>query len=74
MGKKNIIVFRILFEDIAYVKEKVAGLVADDYRGLAGKFESTLERFGYRHFLMMGRWLLQDKKIIFDTKLLISIR
>ena len=62
MGKKNIIVFRILFEDIDYVKEKVAALVVEDYRGLEGKFERTLERFGYLHFLRMSRWLLKDKK------------
>lgn len=61
MGNKNIIVFRILFEDIAYVKEKVAALVAEDYRGLVGKFEGTLERFGYVHLLMMSSWLLIDK-------------
>ena len=60
MGKKNIIVFRILFEDIAYVKEKVAALVADDYKGLIGKFEATLGGLGFVHFLMMRYCLLQD--------------
>jgi hypothetical protein len=61
MGKKNIIVFRILFEDIAYVKEKVAALVVEDYPGLKGKFERSLGRFGYVHFLMMSSFLITDK-------------
>lgn len=62
LGEKNIILFRIMFEDIDYVKDVVYHLY-----GGQEKFDRQPVKFfdylGYDHFLFMKRWLLQESTL-----------
>lgn len=58
MGEKNIILFRILFDDINYAKDRIFDLVGgqenfDEYA------KHIFEFLGYGHFLFMSCWLQQ---------------
>lgn len=58
MGEKNIILFRILFEDLDYAKATIKYLLGaqEDYKK---KARHIFEFLGYHHFLRMWLWLLQ---------------
>ncbi len=60
-GKKNIILFRIIFEDINYVKDRMIGMVGG-LDNFDKKAKHVFEFLGYHHFLYMRRWLLQEPK------------
>jgi|GEM_PF-1482146 len=69
MGEKNIILFRILFEDISYVKQFMHRLVDKDERfnkhalSLFNTRALTIfDYLGYIHFLNIWHWLLQKEK------------
>lgn len=61
MGKKNIILFRILFEDLDYAKSSMNRLVRgkDEFEKNAQRL--LFEYMGYHHFLNVRGWLMQDK-------------
>lgn len=60
MGDKNIIIFRLLFADIDYAKDRVRSLLSPkDYER---KISKTFEYLGYNHFLKIWAWLMQDAK------------
>ncbi len=61
LGAKNIILFRVMFEDVEYAKNRIRGLVG----GQANYDKEAREIFeclGYHHFLHMTGFLLQDIK------------
>lgn len=61
LGKKSIILFRIMFDDIDYAKDIILRLVGgkDSFDRSA---KHLFEFLGYLHFLYMRNWLLQDVK------------
>lgn len=59
MGGKNIILFRIMLEDLTYVKAKFSDLVAGN-KNFEKQGKHVLEIMGYDHFLRMRLWLMQD--------------
>jgi len=59
MGNKNIILFRIFFEDIAYAKNCMIRLLGgQEY--FDEKAAHLFEYNGYNHFLKIWTWLMQD--------------
>jgi len=61
MMEKNIILFRIMFDDINYAKDAVFRLVGGQ-ENFDKKAKHTFEFQGFHHFLRMWLWLLQDSK------------
>lgn len=61
MGTKNIILFRVMFEDVEYAKDRIRSLVGGQ-ANYDKKARKLLEFLGYHHFLRMWLWLLQDIK------------
>lgn len=61
MGEKNIILFRIMFEDMDYAKEKIYRLVGSK-ENFEKKAKLIFEFLGVSHFPRMWHWLLQDPK------------
>lgn len=61
-GSKNIILFRVMFDDIEYVKDRIRSLVAGQ-ESFDEKASHIFEFLGYQHFLRMRLWLLQDIKL-----------
>lgn len=59
-GEKNIILFRVMFGDIDYVRERVRSLVGGDQESFSKKTSQIFEFLGYLHFRRMRLWLLQD--------------
>jgi hypothetical protein len=59
MGNKNIILFRIFFEDIAYAKKCMVRLLGGQ-KSFDGKASHLFEYSGYNHFLRIWIWLMQD--------------
>ncbi len=61
MGEKNIILFRIMFEDISHLKKTISHLIGgpENFDKKAGHI---FEAVGYVYFLKMWRWLMQDPK------------
>ncbi|MCP5161916.1 MAG: hypothetical protein H7A00_09665 [Hahellaceae bacterium] len=59
MGEKNIILFRILFEDLDYAKSQILRLLGSQ-ESFDKKARHIFEFLGYHHFLRMWLWLLQD--------------
>lgn len=62
MGEKNIILFRILFEDIDYAKDRILKLVGSQ-ESFDKITKNIFEFLGYKHFRRMRHWLLQDPKL-----------
>lgn len=60
-GEKNIILFRVMFDDMDYVKERILSLVGGQ-ENFSKKTSQIFEFLGYHHFLRMRLWLLQDIK------------
>lgn len=61
-GEKNIIIFRVLFGDINYAKNRIRSLVSGQTNG--DEIVSRLFEYqGYQHFLKMWQWLLQDPSL-----------
>jgi len=58
MGEKNIILFRVLFNDLAYAKDKIGSM--ENYSKMT---KNPFEYLGYHHFFYMRAWLLQDSKL-----------
>ncbi len=61
MGAKNIILFRVMFEDVEYATDRILRLVGGK-ENFDKKAREIFEFLGYHHFLHMRRWLLQDIK------------
>ncbi len=61
-GSKNVILFRVMFDDIEYAKEKIYSLVGGQEK-FNKKASHIFEFLGYQHFLRMRLWLLQDIKL-----------
>lgn len=61
MGDKNIIIFRLLFEDIDYAKQRMFCLL-DGQEGFDKHAKDIFDYMGYNHFLFIKRWLLQGVK------------
>lgn len=61
MGPKNIIIFRILLEDVNYAKTKINSL-SNGKDNFDKTVENVFEWMGYDHFLNMRGWLLQTPK------------
>jgi hypothetical protein len=61
LGDKNIIVFRLLFEDIDYAKQRMFSLL-DGQEGFDKHTKDIFDYMGYHHFLFIKRWLLQGVK------------
>ncbi len=61
-GGKNIILFRVFFEDVEYAKDRVSSLVRGRQEDCEIKVNQIFEFLGYQHFLRMRLWLLQDIK------------
>lgn len=59
-GEKNITLFRVMFEDIEYAKERICSLVGGQ-ENFDKQASHIFEFLGYQHFLSMRIWLLQDK-------------
>lgn len=59
MGKKNITLFRVMFEDIVYAKNSICRRVGGQEK-FDKKAKNIFECLGYHHFLKMWLWLLQD--------------
>lgn len=58
MGEKNIILFRILFEDVNYVKDRMTQLLGGQ-ENFDAKAGHLFEFLGYHHVLRLRRWLMQ---------------
>ena len=58
MGEKNIIIFRVLFNDLAYAKDQIGSM--ENYNKMTN---NPFEYLGYHHFFKMRNWLLQDSKL-----------
>jgi len=58
MGEKNIILFRVLFNDIEYARDKIGGMENYEKNTI-----NPFEDLGYHHFFYMRAWLLQDSKL-----------
>lgn len=61
-GGKNIILFRVLFEDVEYAKNRVRSLIRGRQEDRDFMVNQIFEFLGYHHFLRMRLWLLQDIK------------
>ncbi len=61
MGTKNIILFRIMFADVNYVKGRMIDLIGGQ-ESFDEKAMHVFEFLGFEHFLRMKRWLIQDPK------------
>ncbi|MBK8186683.1 MAG: hypothetical protein IPK77_05230 [Cellvibrio sp.] len=59
-GEKNIILFRVLFEDVEYAKNRVRNLIRGRQEYRNSMVTQIFEFLGYLHFLRMRLWLLQD--------------
>ncbi|MCE2596924.1 hypothetical protein K6Y31_19295 [Motilimonas cestriensis] len=70
LGNKNITLFRIMFADSLYVKNRLqqvitAGRVDVRERKLAKAEQEIFGMLGYKHFVFFGAWLIQDSTSIF---------
>ena len=61
MGKKNIILFSAMFEDINYAKNIIISLVGGK-ENFEKKAKHIFEFLGYSHFLGIWQWLLNDPR------------
>lgn len=61
MGAKNIILFRVMFEDVEYAEGRIRSLVGGQ-ENFDKKAREIFELLGYQNFLRMRLWLLQDIK------------
>ncbi|MBK8186685.1 MAG: hypothetical protein IPK77_05240 [Cellvibrio sp.] len=61
MGTKNIILFRVMFEDVEYAEGRIRSLVGGQ-ENFDKKAREIFELLGYQNFLRMRLWLLQDIK------------
>lgn len=59
MGEKNIILFRIMFNDMDYVKNAICSLVGGQ-ENFDKKAKHVFEFLGFMHFLYIRSWLSQD--------------
>jgi hypothetical protein len=62
MGTKNIILFRVMFEDVEYATDRIRSLVGGQ-ANYDKKAREIIEFLGYHHFLHIRRWLLQNKTL-----------
>ena len=62
MGAKNIVLFRVMFEDVEYAKDRIRSLV-----GGQANYDKTareiMEFLGFSHFLFIRRWLMQNETL-----------
>ncbi len=65
MGAKNIILFRIMFEYMDYVKNTVTDLVGGQ-ENFNKKARHIFRFLGYSHFICMWEWLMQDPQSPFS--------
>lgn len=61
LGAKNIILFRVMFENVEYATDRIRSLVGGQ-ASFDKKAQNIFEFLGYQHFLRMWLWLLQDIK------------
>lgn len=61
MGAKNIILFRVMFEDVEYAEGRIRSLVGGQ-ANYDKKARGIIEFLGYHHFIRVWLWLLQDIK------------
>ncbi len=61
MGPKNIILFRIMFEDLSYAKGRLTKIVGGK-ENFDKQANFLFSYQGLAHFLFMRRWLMQDSK------------
>lgn len=61
MGAKNIILFRVMFEDVEYAIDRIRSLVGGQ-ENFDKKAREIFEFLGYQHFLRERLWLMQDIK------------
>ncbi len=59
-GDKNIIMFRIMFADLEYVKERIIKLVGGK-ENFEKKAVNIFDSQGYSHFFFMRNWLMQGQ-------------
>ncbi|MCP4978504.1 MAG: hypothetical protein GY931_20355, partial [Maribacter sp.] len=60
MGDKNIVLFRIMFGDLDYAKNKIK-ILGDGKKDFENREKYIFEFMGYHHFFRIGEWLLQDQ-------------
>lgn len=60
LGDKNIIIFRLLFADTDFVKDRMRSLLTQ--KGYDKKVSKIFGYLGYNHFLKIWAWLMQDAK------------
>ena len=60
MGAKNIILFRVMFEDVEYAQDRICSLVGGR-ENFDKKAREIFEFLGFSHFRHVRRWLLQNK-------------
>ncbi|MDO6524094.1 hypothetical protein Q4519_00225 [Motilimonas sp. 1_MG-2023] len=70
LGNKNVTLFRIMFADPLYVKNRLQQVIAAGRadvreRKLAEANQDIFGMLGYEHFLFFSNWLLQDLTSIF---------
>jgi hypothetical protein len=67
MGAKNIILFRVLFEDVDNATDRIRSLVGGQVK-FDKKAREIFEFLGYQHFIRMWLWLLQDPNLPLSKK------
>lgn len=62
LGAKNIILFRVMFEDAEYAMDRIRSLVGGQ-ANFDKKAREILEFLGFSHFLFIRRWLMQNETL-----------